>query len=175
MLVQPGLYRTCSETTLLVFPRGGSYVQSLFKFQKENVEYVNTKELFENDSRLVYSDRFHQKVMPNVSSVHIPVEIYNGGKDFLKMLLYKTESQSLHAVSSLLDNSQIGLYTQQEIKTNLRATPNKLVDAHPRPPPKKSPTPNFFIWKKKKILFGVFFFLLCVVFSACSIGARVLR
>ena len=25
MLVQPGLCRTCSETTLLVFPRGGSY------------------------------------------------------------------------------------------------------------------------------------------------------
>ena len=94
-------------------------MQSLFKFQKENVEYVNTKELFENDSRLVYSDRFHQKVMPNVSSVHIPVEIYNGGKDFLKMLLYKTESQCLHAVSSLLDNSQIGLYTQQKIKTSL--------------------------------------------------------
>ena len=28
MLVQPGLCRTCSETTLLVFPRGGSYVSS---------------------------------------------------------------------------------------------------------------------------------------------------
>ena len=26
MLVQPGLCRTCSETTLLVFPRGGSFV-----------------------------------------------------------------------------------------------------------------------------------------------------
>ena len=27
--VQPGLCRTCSETTLLVFPRGGSYVAIL--------------------------------------------------------------------------------------------------------------------------------------------------
>ena len=26
VLVQPGLCRTCSETTLLVFPRGGSFV-----------------------------------------------------------------------------------------------------------------------------------------------------
>ena len=26
MLVQAGLCRTCSETTLLVFPRGGSYI-----------------------------------------------------------------------------------------------------------------------------------------------------
>ena len=26
MLVQPGLCRTCSETTLLVFPRGGSHI-----------------------------------------------------------------------------------------------------------------------------------------------------
>ena len=28
MLVQAGLCRTCSETTLLVFPRGGSYILS---------------------------------------------------------------------------------------------------------------------------------------------------
>ena len=55
-------------------------VNQVLILQKENVEYVNTKELFENDTRLVFSDRFHQKVMPNVSSVHIPVEIYNGGK-----------------------------------------------------------------------------------------------
>ena len=27
MLVQAGLCRTCSKTTLLVFPRGGSFVQ----------------------------------------------------------------------------------------------------------------------------------------------------
>ena len=27
MLVQAGLCRTCSETTLLVFPRGGSYIR----------------------------------------------------------------------------------------------------------------------------------------------------
>ena len=28
VLVQPGLCRTCSETTLLVFPRGGSYLET---------------------------------------------------------------------------------------------------------------------------------------------------
>ena len=32
MLVQAGLCRTCSETTLLVFPRGGSYDISLCLF-----------------------------------------------------------------------------------------------------------------------------------------------
>ena len=38
--VQPGLCQTCSETTLLVFPRGGSYDNNnfnfLFKFELTN-------------------------------------------------------------------------------------------------------------------------------------------
>ena len=32
MLVQPCLCRTCSETTLLVFPRGGSYSESVLRW-----------------------------------------------------------------------------------------------------------------------------------------------
>ena len=32
VLVQVGLCRTCSETTLLVFPRGGSYSDALFTY-----------------------------------------------------------------------------------------------------------------------------------------------
>ena len=32
MFVQVGLCRTCSETTLLVFPRGGSYIFQHFNF-----------------------------------------------------------------------------------------------------------------------------------------------
>ena len=34
MLVQPGLWQTCSETTLLVFPRGGSYVNTYTKVRE---------------------------------------------------------------------------------------------------------------------------------------------
>ena len=34
VLVQAGLYRTCSETTLLVFPRGGSIDVSMLPFQE---------------------------------------------------------------------------------------------------------------------------------------------
>ena len=34
MLVQPGLCRTCSETTLLVFPRGGSFRDFDFRCPK---------------------------------------------------------------------------------------------------------------------------------------------
>ena len=33
MLVQPGLCRTCSETTLLVFPRGGLFFRSLHPWE----------------------------------------------------------------------------------------------------------------------------------------------
>ena len=41
MTVHPGLCRTCSETTLLVFPRGGS--NDLYIFTEDN----NTRVLFE--------------------------------------------------------------------------------------------------------------------------------
>ena len=36
MLVQPGLCRTCSETTLLVFPRGGSNEGSTARWGRGN-------------------------------------------------------------------------------------------------------------------------------------------
>ena len=39
VLVQPGLCRTCSETTLLVFPRGGSY--SFIFFFIQNIDCGN--------------------------------------------------------------------------------------------------------------------------------------
>ena len=52
-----------------------------FLLQKDEVEYVNTKLLLENDTRFVKSDRFGQPILPNISSVHIPVEIYDGSKD----------------------------------------------------------------------------------------------
>ena len=46
--VQPGLCQTCSETTLLVFPRGGSYDNNnfnfLFKFELTNsVCYLSSR------------------------------------------------------------------------------------------------------------------------------------
>ena len=48
MTVQPGLCQTCSETTLLVFPRGGSYDNNnfnfLFKFELTNsVSYLSSR------------------------------------------------------------------------------------------------------------------------------------
>ena len=47
-------------------------------FQIGDVDYVNTKNI--DDSDFVYSEKFKQKVNFNYSSVHIPVEIYEGGK-----------------------------------------------------------------------------------------------
>ena len=35
MIVQPGLCPTCSKTTLLVFPRGGSYTSFLLQVKDE--------------------------------------------------------------------------------------------------------------------------------------------
>ena len=47
MTVQPGLCQNCSETTLLVFPRGGSYDNNFnfsFKFELTNsVCYVSSR------------------------------------------------------------------------------------------------------------------------------------
>ena len=37
VLVQAGLCQTCSDTTLLVFPRGGSFVSSRSSLSSENV------------------------------------------------------------------------------------------------------------------------------------------
>ena len=45
-----------------------------------DIEYVNAKEVNESDPDYVYDDLFKQKVNKNASSVHIPVEIYAGGR-----------------------------------------------------------------------------------------------
>ena len=37
VLIQAGLCQTCSETTLLVFPRGGSYIWSIIKDNKNKM------------------------------------------------------------------------------------------------------------------------------------------
>ena len=42
VLVQAGLCRTCSETTLLVFPRDGSYVSSSLQIDTENNMMIAT-------------------------------------------------------------------------------------------------------------------------------------
>ena len=44
------------------------------------MNYINTKLLLENDTRFKKSERFGQPIIHNISSVHIPVEIYDGGK-----------------------------------------------------------------------------------------------
>ena len=40
MLGQVGLCRTCSETTLLVFPRGGSFVTGSEPFSEEEANVI---------------------------------------------------------------------------------------------------------------------------------------
>ena len=41
MLVQAGLCQTCSETTLLVFPRGGSYIATWANFVKMTIIMIH--------------------------------------------------------------------------------------------------------------------------------------
>lgn len=47
-------------------------------FQKEEVKYKNAKDMM--NEPLAYTERFEQKVNFSFSSVHIPVEIYDGGR-----------------------------------------------------------------------------------------------
>ena len=61
MAVQPGLCRTCSKTTLLVFPRGGSYFISHIHY-KVSIQYkrIGTKalSLWSSSPHLdIFSDR----------------------------------------------------------------------------------------------------------------------
>ena len=44
-----------------------------------DVDYVAAKKIQDNDTRLQHNPQFQQRVAMNVSSVHIPVEIYEGG------------------------------------------------------------------------------------------------
>ncbi|CAG5136255.1 unnamed protein product, partial [Candidula unifasciata] len=53
---------------------------------KDDVTYMNSKELDEKDVELTYSDKFGRRVNFNFSSVHIPVEIYDGNIDILNGL-----------------------------------------------------------------------------------------
>jgi len=44
------------------------------------MDILRAKEIMENDTRLVEDERFKIAIIPNISSVHIPVEIYDGGE-----------------------------------------------------------------------------------------------
>ena len=57
-------------------------------FQKDEVKCLKGKEILPNDTGLVYSERFKREIIPNVSSVHIPVEIYDGGSPIYYNFLY---------------------------------------------------------------------------------------
>ena len=61
VLVQPGLYQTCSETTLLVFPRGGSVNNIPLK----NSSYCRAKLPFKTDcsQKVVYSSSRFRKTL----------------------------------------------------------------------------------------------------------------
>lgn len=55
--------------------------------QKDDVTYMNSKELIEKGTELVYSEKFGREVNYNFSSVHIPVEIYDGSEYLQGMTL----------------------------------------------------------------------------------------
>ncbi|KAL4227116.1 hypothetical protein ACF0H5_015089 [Mactra antiquata] len=57
------------------------------------------KNILENDTRLVHSDRFKQEIIPNISSVHIPVEIYDGDIQILNGLKW-----SAHLDKTFVEN-----------------------------------------------------------------------
>ena len=48
--------------------------------QLGDVTYIKSKEIGPNDTDYEYSEVFKQNVNYNVSSVHIPVEIFEGGR-----------------------------------------------------------------------------------------------
>ena len=48
--------------------------------QLGDVDYVHAKEINLDDPEYEFSDMFRQKVGFNASSIHIPVEIYEGGQ-----------------------------------------------------------------------------------------------
>lgn len=58
--------------------------------QKEDVVYFNAKDTMKAlDSNLTYDPHFKQEVSFNYSSVHIPVEIYDGGRlDLVGLNIY---------------------------------------------------------------------------------------
>ena len=65
VLVQLGLCRTCSETTLLVFPRGGS------NFQRTNLTYHPPYAMFHHKTQLL----LHKAELPCIfpaCSIHLP-------------------------------------------------------------------------------------------------------
>ncbi|XP_052250046.1 voltage-dependent calcium channel subunit alpha-2/delta-2-like isoform X2 [Dreissena polymorpha] len=47
---------------------------------------LKSKDIKDNDTGLEYSERFKQYIIPNMSSVHIPVEIYDGDVEILNGL-----------------------------------------------------------------------------------------
>ena len=55
-------------------------------FQKGDVEYISAKDMNpEIEAEMEYSTLFKQKVNLTSSSVHIPVEIFDGGKSNCKL------------------------------------------------------------------------------------------
>uniref|UniRef100_A0A5K4F4G2 VWFA domain-containing protein n=1 Tax=Schistosoma mansoni TaxID=6183 RepID=A0A5K4F4G2_SCHMA len=50
------------------------------KLKPDIIKYNDLRELKLGDKRLVDAPGYHFKIMPNKSGVHLPVEVYNGGK-----------------------------------------------------------------------------------------------
>ncbi|XP_064607432.1 voltage-dependent calcium channel subunit alpha-2/delta-2-like [Liolophura sinensis] len=70
-------------------------IAKYYKWNKDlkigTVEYVNSKLLKRNDNMLQYNPIFNQAVNMSVSSVHIPVEIYEGNIDILNGLKWTAD------------------------------------------------------------------------------------
>ena len=56
-------------------------------FQLGDVDYVHAKRINDSDPDYRYSEQFRQRVGFNTSSIHIPVEIYEGGQSLWYILL----------------------------------------------------------------------------------------
>ena len=54
VLVQPGLCRTCSETTLLVFPRGGSFISCHIFRGKDELTVPDVDDMPDDETLVPY-------------------------------------------------------------------------------------------------------------------------
>ncbi|XP_074646736.1 voltage-dependent calcium channel subunit alpha-2/delta-2-like [Tubulanus polymorphus] len=67
------------------------------KIDKSNVTYVHAKNISGSETNFVYNTQFKQKVDAALSSVHIPVEIYEGDYDILQGLKWSARLDEIFA------------------------------------------------------------------------------
>ncbi|XP_064633764.1 voltage-dependent calcium channel subunit alpha-2/delta-2-like isoform X2 [Lineus longissimus] len=75
-----------------------------------DVEYVAAKKVSANDTRFTFSPQFKQKVAENFSSVHIPVEIYEGDSKILNGLKWSAHLDEIWMANRKEDPSLLWQY-----------------------------------------------------------------